>query len=345
MSSMKTALVSGITGQDGAYLAHLLLEKGYQVHGTFRSSSNSNFWRLDFLGIRNHPRLRLVELDLTDLGSCIRAVVASRPDELYNLAAQSFVRGSFDQPMLTAQVTGFGALNLLEALRLHAPDCRFYQASTSEMYGKARAMPQDENTCFHPRSPYGVAKLYAHWITVNYRESYGMYAASGILFNHESPLRALEFVTRKITHGAACIRAGQLDCLYLGNMDARRDWGYAAEYVRGMHLMLQQDVSDTFVLATGVTHSVREFAECAFDCAGIPLRWDGAGENEKAFRVDNGRQVIGVDPAFYRPAEVDVLVGSPLKAEQELGWKAETTMEQLCEMMVRSDIDRIEGMS
>lgn len=345
MNYSKTALVTGITGQDGAYLARFLLDRDYKVFGAFRRCSTTNFWRLEQLGVREHPGFRLIELDLTDLGSCIRVMSEVQPDELYNLAAQSFVGGSFFQPMLTAQVTGLGALNLLEALRLQALDCRFYQASTSEMFGKVRAVPQDENTEFHPRSPYGVAKLYAHWITVNYRESYDIFASSGILFNHESPLRGLEFVTRKITDAVARIYHGRLECLYLGNLDARRDWGYAAEYVEGMYLMLQQDFAGTFVLATGVTHSVREFVQLAFEAAGIDLHWEGSRESEKAFRNDTGKQVVGIDPEYYRPAEVDLLIGNPGKAERELGWKSRTTMQQLCEMMVRADMERMTGAS
>nr|MBA3353479.1 GDP-mannose 4,6-dehydratase [Blastocatellia bacterium] len=266
---MKTAIITGISGQDGAYLAELLLEKGYRVIGCYRRTSSVNFWRIEELGVQSNSQLQLAEHDVTDLGSSVNLIQKTEPDEIYNLAAQSFVGVSFDQPIATAQITGIGALNLLEAIRLVNPKIRFYQASTSEMFGKVQSIPQNEDTSFYPRSPYGVAKLYAHWMTVNYRESYGIFAASGILFNHESPLRGREFVTRKITDSVAKIKLGKLDCIELGNLDAKRDWGFAREYVDGMYRMLQMDEPDTFVLATNRTESVRYFVSIAFAAAGI----------------------------------------------------------------------------
>jgi GDPmannose 4,6-dehydratase len=342
MQPTKKALITGITGQDGAYLAQLLLEKGYQVTGTFRRSSSVNFWRIDELGVANHPNLSLVEYDLTDLSSSIRLIEATRPDEVYNLAAQSFVGVSFDQPVLTASITGVGAVNLLEAIRIVHPKARFYQASTSEMFGKVQAVPQVESTPFYPRSPYGVAKLYAHWMTVNYRESYGIFGSSGILFNHESPLRGREFVTRKITDSVAKIVLNKLDVLELGNMDAKRDWGYAREYVEGMWRILQARDPDTFVLATNRTETVRDFVTMAFRAAGIDVEWQGQGEAETGRCGKTGKLLVRVSPKFYRPAEVDLLIGDPSKAQNELGWKAGTTLEQLCQMMVDADLRRNE---
>ncbi|MDD2844639.1 MAG: GDP-mannose 4,6-dehydratase [Rhodoferax sp.] len=336
----KTALITGVTGQDGAYLAQLLLGKGYAVHGAYRRTSSVNFWRMQELGIHNHPNLHLVEYDLTDLGTTIALVQKVQPDEIYNLAAQSFVGVSFDQPSTTAQITGIGALHLLEAVRLINPKIRFYQASTSEMFGKVQAIPQIESTPFYPRSPYGVAKLYAHWMTVNYRESYGIFGASGILFNHESPLRGLEFVTRKITDAVARIHLGQLDVLELGNLDAQRDWGYAKEYVEGMWRMLQADEPDTFVLATNRTETVRDFVRMAFKGAGIAVDFRGSGDNETAVDVATGKTVVRVNPKFYRPAEVELLIGDPAKAHATLGWAPHTTLEQLCQMMVEADVRR-----
>lgn len=337
---MKSAIVTGITGQDGAYLAEQLLEKGYIVHGTYRRTSSVNFWRIEELGIATHPNLRMVEHDLQDVGSCIRLMDRARPDEIYNLAAQSFVGVSFEQPALTAQVTGVGALNLLEALRIVNPKARFYQASTSEMFGKVQAIPQTEATPFYPRSPYGVAKLYAHWITVNYRESYDIFASSGILFNHESPLRGREFVTRKITDSLAKISLGQLDVLELGNLDARRDWGYAKEYVDGMWRMLQAERPDTYVLATNRTETVRDFVNAAAKCLGFEIEWEGHAENEVGVDRRSGKTIVRVNPAFYRPAEVDLLIGDPKKARDELGWAPKTSLEALCEMMVETDVAR-----
>jgi GDPmannose 4,6-dehydratase len=340
MSATKSAVVTGVTGQDGAYLARLLLRKGYVVHGTYRRTSSVNFWRIEELGIRQHPNLRLVEYDLTDAGASLNLISRTDPDEVYNLAAQSFVGVSFEQPTTTAHITGLGALNLLEAIRILDPKARFYQASTSEMFGHVQAIPQNEATPFYPRSPYGVAKLFAHWMTVNYRESYGIFGASGILFNHESPLRGLEFVTRKITDGAARIKLGKLDCLELGNLDARRDWGYAEEYVEGMWRMLQASEPDTFVLATGRTETVRDFASMAFRGAGIELEWRGQGVDETAVDTASRRTVVRINPKFYRPAEVDLLIGDAAKAKDKLGWRAATTLEELCRMMVEADLRR-----
>lgn len=337
---LKTAIITGITGQDGAYLAQLLLDKGYTVYGTYRRTSSVNFWRIEELGIQNHPNLRLVEYDLTDLGASIALVQKVQPTEIYNLAAQSFVGVSFDQPTTTAQITGIGALNLLEAIRLVNPKIRFYQASTSEMFGKVQAIPQVEDTPFYPRSPYGVAKLYAHWMTVNYRESYDIFGCSGILFNHESPLRGREFVTRKITDSVAKIKLGKLDCLELGNLDAKRDWGFAKEYVEGMWRMLQVDTPDTYVLATNRTETVRDFVRMAFKGAGIAVDFKGSAENETAVDTATGKTVMRINPKFYRPAEVDLLIGNPAKAKSKLGWEPKTTLEDLCQMMVEADLRR-----
>ena len=339
---MKTAIITGISGQDGAYLAQLLLEKNYRVYGTYRRTSSVNFWRIEELGIQDHPNLHLVEYDLTDAGSSIALVQKTEPDEIYNLAAQSFVGVSFDQPATTAQITGIGALNLLEAIRLVDRKIRFYQASTSEMFGKVQAVPQKEDTPFYPRSPYGVAKLYAHWMTVNYRESYDIFGSSGILFNHESPLRGREFVTRKITDAVAKIKLGKLDVLELGNLDAKRDWGYAKEYVEGMWRMLQADTPDTFVLATNRTETVRDFVRMAFKGAGIQVDFSGSGEKETAVDTASGKTVMRIHPRFYRPAEVELLIGDPSRAKKVLGWAPRTTLEELCEMMVQADLRRNE---
>ena len=336
----KTAIITGITGQDGAYLADLLLNKGYEVYGTYRRTSSVNFWRIEELGIKNHPSLHFVEYDLTDLGSSIRLMETINPDEVYNLAAQSFVGVSFDQPSTTAQITGIGPVNLLEAIRIVNPKIRFYQASTSEMFGKVQEIPQREATPFYPRSPYGVAKLYAHWMTINYRESYGIFACSGILFNHESPLRGQEFVTRKITDSIAKIKLGQLDILELGNMDAKRDWGFAKDYVEGMYLMLQAGEPDTYVLATNRTETVRDFVSMSCKAAGIDIRWEGRNEQEVAIDNISNRVIVRVNPKFYRPAEVELLIGNPEKAKQNLGWVPKTTLEELCSMMVEADLRR-----
>jgi len=336
----KRAIVTGITGQDGAYLAELLLSKGYVVYGTYRRTSSVNFWRIEELGIQKNPDLHLVEYDLTDLGSSLTLVREAEPHEIYNLAAQSFVGVSFNQPAATAQITGIGALHLLEAIRLTNPKIRFYQASTSEMFGKVQAIPQVEDTPFYPRSPYGVAKLYAHWMTVNYRESYDIFGSSGILFNHESPLRGREFVTRKITDSVAKIKLGQLDVMELGNLDAKRDWGFAKEYVEGMWRMLQADEPDTFVLATNRTETVRDFVRMAFKGAGIEVDFKGTAEKELAVDTATGKTVMRINPRFYRPAEVELLIGDPAKAKAKLGWEPRTTLEQLCQMMVEADLRR-----
>ncbi|HCG40189.1 MAG TPA: GDP-mannose 4,6-dehydratase [Pseudomonas sp.] len=342
-SNRKTAIITGITGQDGAYLAQLLLEKGYKVVGTFRRTSSVNFWRLEEVGVIGHPNLELVEHDLTDLSSSIRLLERAEPQELYNLAAQSFVGVSFDQPITTAEITGLGAVNLLEAIRIVNPKIRFYQASTSEMFGEVQQIPQTEATPFYPRSPYGVAKLYAHWMTVNYRESYGIFGTSGILFNHESPLRGKEFVTRKITDAAARISLGAMDRLELGNLDARRDWGYAKEYVEGMWRMLQIDRPDTFVLATSRTETVRDFVSLAFKAVDIHLDWQGCGENERGIDGRSGKTLVQVNPRFYRPAEVGLLIGNPEKAKAALGWEPRVTLEQLCQLMVSTDLQRAQS--
>ena len=337
---MKKAIITGITGQDGAYLAELLLNKGYTVYGTFRRTSSVNFWRIEELGIEKHPNLHLVEYDLTDLSSSIRLLQSTEATEVYNLAAQSFVGVSFEQPVTTAEITGLGAVNLLEAIRIVNPKVRFYQASTSEMFGKVQAVPQKEDTPFYPRSPYGVAKLYAHWMTVNYRESYGIFGSSGILFNHESPLRGREFVTRKITDSVAKMKLGRLDVLELGNIDAKRDWGFAKEYVEAMWKMLQVDEPDTFVVATGRTETVRDFVAMAFKAAGTTVEFKGQAEQEVAIDTATGKTLMRVNPKFYRPAEVELLVGDAARAQEKLGWKATTTLEQLCQMMVDADLRR-----
>jgi len=318
----KTALITGVTGQDGAYLARLLLEKGYQVAGLLARRSSETLWRLDELGIRE--RVALIDGDVCDLTAVLRALESSEAREVYNLAAQSFVATSWRQPILTANVTGVGALNVLEAIRIHDPTIRFYQASTSEMFGLIQAERQDEKTPFYPRSPYGVAKLFAHWSTVNYRESFGIYASSGILFNHESPLRGIEFVTRKVTDGVARIKLGKRNELRLGNIDAKRDWGFAGDYVEAMWLMLQQDKADDYVIATGVTTTVRDMCRIAFEHVGL----------------DYEKYVV-VDPALFRPAEVEVLLGNSAKAKERLGWVAKTSLHDLIAGMVEADLRRV----
>lgn len=339
---MQTALITGVSGQDGAYLVELLLGKGYKVYGAYRRTSSVNFWRMQELGVIGHPNLELLEYDLTDPGCSLRLIQKVQPDEVYNLAAQSFVGVSFEQPITTAEITGLGALRLLDAIRTVKPDTRFYQASTSEMFGKVQAVPQNETTHFWPRSPYGVAKLYAHWMTVNYRESYGIFGASGILFNHESPLRGLEFVTRKITDAAVRIKLGKQKVLELGNLDAKRDWGFAKDYVEGMWRILQANKPDTFVLATGRTESVRDFTTLAFKAVGIDLAWHGHEQGETGVDVKTGETRVQVNPKFYRPAEVEQLIGDASKAYAELGWQAKTTLEQLCQMMVDADLKRVQ---
>ena len=339
---MKSAVVTGITGQDGAYLAEFLLDKGYKVYATYRRTSSTNFWRIEELGIKNNPNLHLVEYDLTDLGSSIRLLETAKPDEVYNLAAQSFVAVSFDQPITTANITGLGPVYILEAIRIVNPKIKFYQASTSEMFGHVQEIPQSETTPLYPRSPYGVAKVYAHWMTINYRESYDIFGTSGLLFNHESPLRGLEFVTRKITDGMARIKLGKQDYIELGNIDAKRDWGYAKDYVEGMYLMLQADVPDTYVLATGRTERVRDFVEMSCKAVDINIEWKGKGVDEVGINTETGKEIIKINPKFYRPAEVELLIGDPAKAKKELGWEATTTLEELCAMMVKADLRRVE---
>lgn len=337
---MKTAVITGITGQDGAYLAEFLLAKGYRVYGTYRRTSSVNFWRIEELGISAHPYLHLTEYDLTDLSTSIRLLQSTKATEVYNLAAQSFVGVSFDQPITTADITAIGPVNLLEAIRIVNPAIRFYQASTSEMFGKVQAIPQIESTPFYPRSPYGAAKLYAHWMTINYRESYNIFGCSGLLFNHESPLRGREFVTRKITDGMAKIRLGMLDALELGNIAVKRDWGYAKEYVEGMWRMLQIDTPDTYILATNRTETVRDFVTMAAKGAGFDVVWEGVAEKEIARDRKSGKTLVRINPQLYRPAEVDLLIGNPEKAKKELGWEPKTTLEELCQMMVEADIRR-----
>lgn len=336
----KTAIVTGISGQDGAYLAENLLDRGYTVYGTYRRTSSVNFWRIEELGIANHPNLKLAEFDLTDPGVAIRLLDKSQATEIYNLAAQSFVGVSFEQPIATGQITGIGPIMLLEAIRIVNPAVRFYQASTSEMFGKVQAIPQVEDTPFYPRSPYGIAKLYAHWMTINYRESYGIFGTSGILFNHESPLRGREFVTRKITDAVAKIHLGKAELLELGNLDAKRDWGFAKDYVEGMRLMLQHDQPDTFVLATNRTETVRHFVELAFKAVGVTIAWSGEAETEEGRDAATGKLRIRINPAFYRPAEVELLIGDASKAAEQLGWRAHTSLEELCALMVDADLTR-----
>ena len=337
---MQTAIITGVTGQDGAYLTRALLRKGYRVYGTYRRGSSVNFWRLEELGVLGAEGLDLVEYDLLDMGAAYRLIERAKPGQIYNLAAQSFVGVSFDQPFATAQMTGVGPLNLLEAIRVIDPAIRFYQASSSELYGKAQAVPQNEDTPFYPRSPYATSKLFAHWMTVNYRESYGLHAVSGILFNHESPLRGQEFVTRKITNTVARIHQGRQQVLELGNLDARRDWGFAEEYVNGMHAMLEHPVADTYVLATGRSHSVREFVELAFKAVGVEIAWSGSGVGETGRDARSGELRVRVDPRYFRPAEVDLLLGDAAKAARDLGWAATTPLEALCRMMVEADLAR-----
>ncbi|MES3154819.1 GDP-mannose 4,6-dehydratase [Sphingomonas faeni] len=336
----KTAIVTGISGQDGAYLAENLLARGYKVYGTYRRTSSVNFWRIDELGITDHPNLKLVEYDLTDLGSAIRLIESSEATEIYNLAAQSFVGVSFDQPITTGHITGLGAAYLLEAIRTVNRGIRFYQASTSEMFGKVQAIPQVEDTPFYPRSPYGVAKLYAHWLTVNYRESFDIFGTSGILFNHESPLRGREFVTRKITDTVAKISMGKAELLELGNLDAKRDWGFARDYVEGMRRMLQHDIPDTFVLATNRMETVRTFVELAFRQIDIELDWSGSEDQETGTDRKTGKLLVRVNPDFYRPAEVELLIGDPAKARRDLGWEPTVQLEELAALMVEADIRR-----
>ncbi len=343
LSARKTALITGITGQDGAYLADLLLAKGYAVHGVKRRSSSFNSARIDHIyqdPHENDVHFKLHYGDMTDSTNLIRIVQEIQPDEIYNLAAQSHVQVSFETAEYTANADGIGTLRLLEAIRLLGlvKKTRFYQASTSELYGLVQEVPQRESTPFYPRSPYAAAKLYAYWITVNYREAYGIHASNGILFNHESPIRGETFVTRKITRAVAAIKLGLQEKLYLGNMDAKRDWGHARDYVEGMWRMVQQDHGDDYVLATGETHAVREFVEKAFLEAGITVRWQGTGVDEKGFDAATGKILVEIDPRYFRPTEVDLLIGDPAKAKAKLGWTPTTTFEALVKEMVRADL-------
>jgi len=335
----KTALITGITGQDGAYLAQLLLAKGYLVYGGYRRTSTPNFWRLEELGLKE--KVNLVELDLLDSGNLIRSLSSIEPDEVYNLAAQSFVAVSFEKPILTGRVTGLGVTNLLEAIRIVNPKIKFYQASSSELYGQVQEVPQKETTPFYPRSPYAVAKLYGHWMTINYRESYNIFASSGILFNHESPLRGIEFVTRKITEAVAKIKLGKQDYLEIGNLEAKRDWGYAKEYVEGMWLMLQQKKPDDFVLATGKAYSVRDFIEYSFKAVDIDIVWEGEGVDEIGKYKKTNKTLVKINPKFFRPSEVDLLLGDHSKAKNILGWEPEIDLKDLVEIMVEKDLERI----
>ena len=339
---MKKAIITGVGGQDGAYLARYLIDLGYEIYGGYRRAVSPNFWRLNELGLLNEPNFHLVEFELTDPFNILSVVNEIRPQEIYNLAAQSFVGVSFKEPFHTANATGIGTLNILEAIKTVDKSIKFYQASTSEMFGKVQAVPQSETTPFYPRSPYGVAKLYAHFITVNYQESYDIFASSGILFNHESPLRGLEFVTRKITNTAAKIALKKAKTLELGNLDAKRDWGYAKEYVEGMHAMLQAPTPDTFVLATGVTTTVRDFVKLSFEALDIGIKFEGEGINEVGLN-DKGDVIVKINPAFFRPAEVDLLIGDASKAKQKLGWSAKTDLKGLCDMMIKADLKRIEA--
>jgi len=334
---MKRALITGITGQDGSYLAELLLEKGYEVHGIMRRKSVVDYGNIPHL----KDKVNLIYADMTDIVSLIRAMNISQADEVYNLAAQSFVGTSWEQPLATADIDAIGVTNMLEAIRATKPDCKFYQASTSEMFGLVQEIPQTENTPFYPRSPYGVAKLYGHWITKNYRESFGMYACSGILFNHEGERRGKEFVTRKITDAVARIKLGLQTHVELGNMDAKRDWGHAKDYVNAMWLMLQQEEADDFVVATGETRTIREFVEAAFACIDMKIRWEGTGEDEVGIDEISGKTVLRINPKFYRPAEVELLLGSPAKAERVLGWKREISFDEMVKRMVANDLELV----
>ncbi len=336
--SMKHALITGITGQDGSYLAELLLEKGYEVYGLMRRKSRVDYGNVAHLTDRIH----FLYADMTDIVSLIHAMRTSMADEVYNLAAQSFVATSWDTPVGTAEIDAIGVTNMLEAIRIVNPRCRFYQASTSEMFGKVQTMPQNEETPFYPRSPYGVAKLYGHWITRNYRESFDLYACSGILFNHESERRGLEFVTRKITRSVAAIVKGRQEKLELGNLSAKRDWGHARDYVYAMWLMLQQEEPDDYVISTGETRSVRDFAQLAFEAAGIRLRWQGEGVSEEGIDQATGKTLVSVNPAFFRPAEVEILLGDSAKAREKLGWKRTVSFEQLVRGMVEHDLALLE---
>lgn len=336
--NMKRALITGITGQDGSYLSELLLEKGYEVYGLMRRKSVVDYGNVDFI----KDKIHFIYADMTDIVSLINAMRISKADEVYNLAAQSFVATSWEQPIATADIDAIGVTNMLEAIRIVNPQARFYQASTSEMFGLVQEIPQTEKTPFYPRSPYGVAKVYGHWITKNYRESYGMFACSGILFNHESERRGKEFVTRKITDAVARIKLGVKDYLELGNMDAKRDWGHSKDYVKAMWLMLQQETPDDFVIATNETRTVREFVETAFRVAGISMRWEGSGIDEVGINVENEKIIVKINPKFFRPAEVEILIGNPEKAEKILGWERQISFDELVARMFHNDMQIVE---
>ena len=335
---MKNALITGITGQDGSYLAELLLEKAYRVYGVIRRKSIVDFGNVGHI----KDKINFIYADITDLVSLIRAMQISQADEVYNLAAQSYVATSWEQPISTTEINAVGVTNMLEAIRTVKPNCRFYQASTSEMFGLVQEIPQTEKTPFYPRSPYGVAKLFGHWITKNYRESYNMYACSGILFNHEGERRGKEFVTRKITDAIARISLGLQDHLELGNMDAKRDWGHSKDYVKAMWLMLQQQKPDDYVISSGEMRTVREFVEVAFRYAGVRIKWEGSGVDEIGIDSDSGKTIVKINPAFFRPAEVDLLLGKPIKAEEELGWHREISFDEMVELMVKNDLALVE---
>ena len=335
----KTAIITGIGGQDGAYLAELLLDKGYKVIGTDRRRVDQHYWRLSKLGIRSD--IEIAYMDLLEIGNIFNVMKKYQPDEVYNLAAQSFVGASFEMPLLTADVDAIGVLRILEAIRTVSPNSKFYQASTSEMFGEVLGTPQTETTPLNPRSPYGVAKVFGHYIVKNYRESYDMFACSGILFNHESPLRGLEFVTRKITHAVASIKQGKKEKLVLGNMDAKRDWGYAKDYVEGMWRMLQHEKADDYILSMGETHTVRKFVEMCFSRAGMDLRWKGTGVKEKGYDKTTGKCLVELSEKFFRPAEVDLLLGDSSKARTVLGWKPSTSFEGLVDLMLENDMEMV----
>lgn len=335
---MKNALITGITGQDGSYLAELLLEKGYNVYGIMRRKSVADYGNVEHI----KDRINFIYADMTDIVSLINAMRTSQADEVYNLAAQSFVGTSWEQPIATAEIDAVGVTNMLEAIKIVKPEARFYQASTSEMFGLVQEIPQRETTPFYPRSPYGVAKLYGHWITKNYRESFDMYACSGILFNHESERRGKEFVTRKITDAVARIKLGVQDHLELGNMDSKRDWGHSKDYVKAMWLMLQQEEADDYVIATNETRTVREFVEIAFSHVGIEIEWSGEGVDETGKDKSTGNTLVKINPKFFRPAEVDILIGDPAKADKNLGWTREISFSQLVERMVKNDLELVE---
>jgi GDPmannose 4,6-dehydratase len=335
---MKTALITGISGQDGAYLSKLLLEKGYRVIGGDRRTASGSLWRLDELGVLND--IDLVDFELAELTNIQRVIEKNNIDELYNLAAQSFVHASFEMPLMTSDVTGISVVRILESIRKINPSIKFYQASSSEMFGKVAEIPQTENTPFYPRSPYAVSKLFAHWMTINYREAYSLHAVSGILFNHESPLRGEEFVTRKITIGFAKIKNGDIDCLELGNLDASRDWGFAGDYVKGMWMMLNSDIPKDYILSTGITHTIKEYIEEVSQYYGFNILWDGTDEEMVGIDTKSNKEIIKINPKYYRPTEVDMLIGNPSRAQNELGWKNEVDFKELAKMMAESDLKK-----